>query len=138
MTSYYNVSIRTTTFKPLLTACWYNDLRYFCCHVIINNILVPILYIHISHRYWWRLRLRVPDVGVMAMRGFPENKTESMTVDHNMWRVWSIPPTMHVENHFVDVENDMHIVTAIRVVLVPNHHFCILIYCWNICSLVLG
>jgi hypothetical protein len=133
MTSYYNVSIRTTTFKPLLTACWYNDLRYFCYHVIINNkyitvpfpwfvsnILVPILYIHNSHRYWWRLRLRVPDVGVLAMRGFPENKTESMTVDHNMWRVWRIPPSMHLENHFVDVENDMHIVTAIKVIFVSK------------------
>jgi hypothetical protein len=27
---------------------------------------------------------------------------------------------MHVENHFVDVENDMHIVTAIKVVFVPR------------------
>jgi hypothetical protein len=86
----------------------------------VSILLFHILYIHISHRYWWRLRLRVPDVGVLAMRGFPENKIESMTVDHNMWSVWRIPPSMNVENHFVDVENDIHIVTAIKVVFVPT------------------
>jgi hypothetical protein len=30
------------------------------------------------------------------------------------------PPSMNVENHFVDVENDMHIVTAIKVVFLPK------------------